>query len=123
MEREKFEELVDKSLEELPSEFRQRLEGIIVVIEDWPTPDQLAKVRVRYREELLGLYEGVPLTKRSRWHIMRLPDKITIFQRPIEKRCHSDVEIMMRVREVVYHEIAHYFGISDKRLGEIEKGA
>lgn len=121
MERERFQELVFEALEGLPRQFRERLENIVVVIEDWPHPSQLARLGIRRRRDLLGLYEGVPLTKRSVWHPVELPDKITIFQKPIEMSCRSDSdkEIMVRIQETVRHEIAHYFGISDKRLREI----
>jgi predicted Zn-dependent protease with MMP-like domain len=119
VERERFQELVFEALDSLPREFRERLENIVVVIEDWPHPAQLAGLGIRRRQNLLGLYEGVPLTKRSVWHSVELPDKITIFQKPIEMRCSSDKEIMASVQDTVRHEIAHYFGISDKRLREI----
>ncbi len=119
MERESFRELVVEALDSLPEQFRERLENIVVVIEDWPHPAQLAGLGIRRRRDLLGLYEGVPLTKRSVWHPIELPDKITIFQKPIEMRCRSDKEMMARIQDTVRHEIAHYFGISDKRLREI----
>ncbi len=121
MERESFQELVFEALDGLPRQFRERLENIVVVIEDWPHPAQLAGLGIRRRKNLLGLYEGVPLTKRSVWHPVELPDKITIFQKPIEMSCRSDSdkEIMARIQDTVRHEIAHYFGISDKRLREI----
>ena len=121
MERERFQELVFEALDGLPRQFREKLENIVVVIEDWPHPAQLAGLGIRRRQNLLGLYEGVPLTKRSVWHPVELPNKITIFQKPIEMSCRSDSdkEIMVRIQETVRHEIAHYFGISDKRLREI----
>ena len=121
MERERFQELVFEALDGLPRQFREKLENIVVVIEDWPHPAQLAGLGIRRRQNLLGLYEGVPLTKRSVWHPIELPNKITIFQKPIEMSCRSDSdkEIMARIQDTVRHEIAHYFGISDKRLREI----
>ena len=121
MERGRFLELVFEALDSLPREFQERLENIVVVIEDWPHPAQLAGLGIRRRQDLLGLYEGIPLTKRSVWHAVELPNKITIFQKPIEMICRtdSDKEIMARVQDTVRHEIAHYFGISDKRLREI----
>ena len=121
MEREQFEELVEMAVEGLPAIFRERLENIAVMVEDWPTPEQLAKVGVRRRQTLLGLYEGIPLLNRGRGYNMVLPDKITIFQRPIEIYCRSEERIIQKVRETVHHEIAHYFGISDARLDEIER--
>jgi predicted Zn-dependent protease with MMP-like domain len=119
VERERFQELVVEALESLPEQFRERLENIAVVIEDWPNPAQLAGLGIRRRRDLLGLYEGIPLTERSVWHPIELPNKITIFQKPIEMRCRSDNEIMARIQDTVRHEIAHYFGISDRRLREI----
>ena len=116
---ERFEELVEEVLEGLPAEFAERLDSITVVVEDWPTSDQLHGARVKRRQELLGLYEGVPLTKRSSWHTSKLPDKISIFRKPIEMRSRSEAETIKLVQEVVYHEIAHYFGIGDRRLDEI----
>jgi predicted Zn-dependent protease with MMP-like domain len=121
MERERFEQLVEKALEELPLEFAEQLDSIDVVVEDWPTSEQLRSVDVHRRQDLLGLYHGVPLTKRGRGLTAKLPDKISIFQKPIERRSRSDAEVVRLVRDVVYHEIAHYFGISDRRLREIER--
>ena len=121
VERENFRELVTEAIENLPHEFQQRLENITVVVQDWPTQAQLASVGLRRRHNLLGLYEGVPLTKRSEWQPTALPEKITIFQKPIEMRCRSDEEILERVQETVRHEIAHHFGISDKRLRELKE--
>jgi predicted Zn-dependent protease with MMP-like domain len=121
MERERFEQLVVEAIESLPQEFQQRLENIAVVVEGWPTPEQLASVGFRHRGDLLGLYEGIPLTKRGRRLSMVLPDKITIFQKPIERVYRSDKEIVSGIGETVRHEIAHHFGIGDKRLSEIAR--
>ncbi|MFQ5925244.1 MAG: metallopeptidase family protein [Dehalococcoidia bacterium] len=121
MRREKFEELVAEALEGLPQDFQEKLENIAVVVQDWPTLDQLASVGFRHRGDLLGLYEGIPLTKRGRRQSMVLPDRISIFQKPIERICRSEEEIMRRVGGTVRHEIAHYFGISDERLREMKR--
>ena len=120
MDREGFKWLVARAVDSLPEEFRTKLENIDVVIEDWPTLAQLAKVGLRRSETLLGLYEGVPLTKRSRHYGLVPPDKITIFQKPIEAKCSRDAEITAEIKRVVQHEIAHHFGISDVRLEQIE---
>lgn len=121
MDRERFKRLVEMAIEALPEEFRDRLENIAVVVEDSPSPYQLSKARLGPAHTLLGLYEGVPLTKRTRSYGMVPPDKITIFQKPIESRCRDDAEITAEIQEVVRHEIAHHFGIGDARLKEIEK--
>ena len=121
MNRERFEQLVAKAVDSLPDEFRTRMENIDVVVEDRPTPKQLTQSGIRRDETLLGLYQGVPLTIRGRHYGMVLPDKITIFQKPIESRHRYDAEVMAEIRRVVQHEIAHHFGISDDRLRELEK--
>jgi len=122
MDREGFKWLVAKAVESLPEEFRTKLENIDVVIEDWPTQGQLTKVGLRRSETLLGLYEGVPLTKRNRHYGLVPPDKITIFQKPIEAKCRHEVEIAAEIQRVVKHEIAHRFGMGDTRLRQIERG-
>ena len=115
----KFERLVAQAVESLPDEFHDRLENIDVVVADQPTRHQLAELGKRRGETLLGLYEGVPLTKRSRHYGLVVPDKITIFQRPIEAICRNDTEIITRIQRVVLHEIAHHFGISDAKLKQL----
>ena len=122
MDRERFEWLVVKVVESLPDEFSNKLENIDVVVEDQPTSSQLAEVGLKRGETLLGLYEGVPLTKRSRHYGMVTPDKITIFQKPIEARCKNDTEVKAEILRVVQHEIAHHFGIGDGRLRQLAKG-
>ena len=122
MDRERFERLVVQAVESLPEEFRERLENIDVVVADWPTPGQLADSGLRRRDALLGLYEGVPLTWRGARYGMVVPDKVTIFQKPIEAICRSDARIIAEIRSVVRHEVAHHFGISDDRLEQLENG-
>ncbi|GAI17776.1 unnamed protein product [marine sediment metagenome] len=122
MDRERFEWLVARSVDSLPEEFRTRLENIDVVVEDWPTQYQLTKVGLRHRQTLLGLYQGVPLTKRGGHYGLVPPDKVTIFQKPIEAKCRDDARIMAEIQRVVRHEIAHHFGIGDARLRQLERG-
>lgn len=119
MERERFEELVAEAVESLPEKFREALENIAVLVADWPTREQLESVGLRRKDELFGLYEGVPLPKRTHNYQMVLPDRITIFQKPIEMRYHSEELIRRKIQSTVRHEIAHYFGISDKRLRDL----
>jgi len=121
MNRERFEWLVAKAVDSLPDEFHTKLENIDVVVEDQPNPSQLADVGLKRGETLLGLYQGVPLTRRSRHYGLVVPDKITIFQKPIEAECKYDAEITTEIRRVVLHEIAHHFGISDARLRQLER--
>ena len=122
MDRERFEWLVAQVVDSLPEEFRNKLENIDVVVEDWPSQSQLASVGMRRGHSLLGLYQGVPLTRRGRHYGLVPPDKITIFQKPIEAKCRYDAEIAVEIQRVVRHEIAHHFGIGDARLKQLERG-
>jgi predicted Zn-dependent protease with MMP-like domain len=112
----RFARLVARALDELPAEFRDRMRNIEIVVEDEPTPEQL-----RGDGELLGLYEGVPLTERGAMEPY-LPDRISIFRGPIERISASPRRQAAIVRDTVVHEVAHHFGISDKRLGELGLG-
>lgn len=120
MKLDEFKGLVEKAVENLPPEFQRRLENVDVVVEDWPTARQLRKVKCTHRSQLLGLYEGVPQTRRGRGYGLVLPDKISIFQKPIEGQCRWDDEIGGKVEEVVCHEIAHHFGLDEETLRRIE---
>jgi predicted Zn-dependent protease with MMP-like domain len=119
MDAQKFEMLVARAIDSLPEEFRERMENVDVVVADEPTPEQMYSLGESEAETLLGLYEGVPLTERSPYYGLVMPDKITIFQKPIESICRSDNEVVARVRNTVLHEIAHHFGISDERLRQL----
>jgi predicted Zn-dependent protease with MMP-like domain len=106
----RFEALVAQAIDELPAWVHQRLDNVDVLIEAQPPADQ---------PNLLGLYEGVPLTRRGLGYSGALPDRITLFRRSIEVRAGSDDELRRMVRETVVHEVAHFFGISDDRLQEL----
>ena len=121
MDRERFGWLVAKAVEDLPEEFLNALQNVDIVVEDYPTARHAAKARLGRGHTLLGLYEGVPRTRRGGHYGMVLPDKITIFQKPIEDRCSNEAGIIAEIERVVKHEIAHHFGISDARLRQIEK--
>jgi predicted Zn-dependent protease with MMP-like domain len=116
-----FEDLVRQALETLPGEFYERLQNVDVVVEDEPTAEQLRTGRVEEGDTLLGLYEGVPLTARENYGFV-LPDKITIFKRPIEEMCESPDEVVDEVRVTVMHEIAHHFGMDDHELYDLGMG-
>ncbi len=120
VELERFEELVRRALTQLPEEIAQRLDNVDVEVQAWPTRAQLTSARVPAGHTLLGLYQGIPLTRRTSGYQMVPPDRITIFQGPLERLAGSDDDLVDRVRETVVHEVAHHFGISDPRLREIE---
>ena len=118
MERQAFERLVRRALGTVPEKFRAYLENVDVIVEDWPSSDQLAGHLVDDSHLLLGLYEGVPLTERADY-LTILPDRITIFQGSIEAICATNEEIVEEIRTTVIHEVAHHFGIDDERLHEL----
>jgi predicted Zn-dependent protease with MMP-like domain len=120
MERAAFEALVVKVVDSLPAEFQGKLENVDIVVEDWPTPTQLGRGRPIRPVQLLGLYQGVPQTRRGQGYGLVPPDKISVFQKPIEAQCRSEADIEAKIAEVVRHEIAHHFGIGDETLRRIE---
>jgi len=120
MERDRFEELVRRALATLPDELAERIDNVDVEVQDRPSPEQLAGGRVPPGHTLLGLYQGVPLTKRHSGYGMVPPDRILIFQDPLEQIARDEDDLVERVRATVVHEVAHHFGISDARLREIE---
>jgi len=118
--REEFEELAVLALRRLPKFFKKKMKNVDVVVEDRASRDLLSEVGLESPFELLGLYQGVPLDRRGFYYGNVLPDKITLFQIPIESTCQTKEEIEDRVREVVIHEVGHYFGLDDDRLRELE---
>ncbi|MEE9202521.1 MAG: metallopeptidase family protein, partial [Dehalococcoidia bacterium] len=94
--------------------------NVAVSVEDWPSRHQLREAGIGRREGLLGLYEGVPHTERGVNYNLVLPDRITLFQGPIELSCRTRSEVVKEIGRVVRHEIAHHFGLSDAALEEIE---
>ena len=119
MDRARFEKLVEEALEDLPPQFAERIENVAVIVEDLASPAQLRRAGHGDPHRLLGLYEGIPLTRRPDAYSGALPDRITIFQVPIEEYCRTDAEIKQQVRSTVMHEIGHYFGMSEEQLREV----
>lgn len=117
--RRKFEALVLKALESIPDLIRERMQNVDVVIEDWPTDEQLVALGMEPDELLFGLYEGTPLIERGITVDPLLPDKITIFQGPLEDACETDREIEEEIRKTVVHEVAHHFGVDESTLKEL----
>ncbi len=105
-----FEQLVEEALSELPPSYRRRIRNVLMVVEDEPP-----------RPGLLGLYEGVPLTLRSSFTPISMPDRITIYQGPHERAARSSSELKSMVAETVWHEIGHYFGMSERQVRQAER--
>jgi predicted Zn-dependent protease with MMP-like domain len=119
--RKEFEELVVLALKRLPKFFKKRMKNVDVVVEDRAPRDLLSEMGLRSPFDLLGLYQGVPLGRRGFYYGNVLPDKITLFQISIESICQTREEIEEKVKEVVIHEVGHYFGLDDKKLRELER--
>lgn len=119
MDWETFEQLVAEALENLPPFFQEKLENVEIVVEDWPDRHTMRLAGVRSPADLLGFYHGVPQTRRTSAYMLVLPDKITIYRRPILMRCRTVEEVRAMVERTLRHEIAHHFGIDDERLKEI----
>jgi predicted Zn-dependent protease with MMP-like domain len=114
-----FDKLVAEALDELPRRFRRQLRNIAVVVETEPSQAMLEEMGLWPNRTLLGLYQGVPLPQRGLSYGNVLPDRITIFQKPIEATCRTPEEIKDAVKDTVKHEIGHYFGLDDERLEEL----
>jgi predicted Zn-dependent protease with MMP-like domain len=121
MTRDKFQELVNEALDDIPARFRDALQNIAVVIEDKPSRTQLEDVGIEPPDTLLGLYEGTPLTERQWSEGNTLPDKITLFQFPIEDASDDEEDVVVAIGETLIHEIGHYFGLSEEEIEEIEE--
>ena len=119
MKREEFERLVTEAIGDLPAIFKARMENVVITVEDSPTAKQARRAGVSRGGLFMGLYEGVPLDRRTGHYSGAMPDKITIFRKNIEKTCASADEIKKGIIHVVGHELAHHFGISDKRLRKL----
>ncbi len=118
MDRDKFESLVEKAFEELPPEFKSRIDNVHIVVDDLPDVIDMMSARIRDPYSLLGLYSGVPLNRRGPDYGVYpvLPDRIKLFKQNIERICRNDGEIESKVREVLIHEVGHYFGMTDEEI-------
>lgn len=111
-----FHRLVDESIETIPEIFKSKLDNIVFIIEDYPGADDMRRLNLKDITSLLGLYSGVPYTHRSTWYAGTVPDRILLFRKNIEAVCRSEEELRSKIREVIIHEIAHYFGMGEKEI-------
>ena len=117
--REKFEQIVVEGIEAIPEKFLRKLDNVAIVIENNPTAEQKKKLKIGSGWALFGLYEGVPQSRRGVPYSFP-PDKITIFKKPIEEEADSEREIKEIVKNTVWHEIAHHFGMDELRVCKAE---
>jgi predicted Zn-dependent protease with MMP-like domain len=120
MTRREFERLVAEAVTLIPARFRREMKNLSLVVEDEPSRDLLAEMEIEPPDSLYGLYQGTPLTERTWAHGNVLPDRITIYQRPIEEDCEDEDEIRAVIGETLIHEVGHYFGLSEDEIEEIE---
>lgn len=122
MTRGEFEALVREAIDTIPRRFARHISNVAIVIEDEPSPELLDEMEIEPPDTLLGLYQGTPLPERRWDHGNSLPDKISLFQRPIEDDCEGDEdEIVVAIGETLIHELGHYFGMSEEEIMEVEE--
>jgi predicted Zn-dependent protease with MMP-like domain len=121
MHREKFERLVAEAVTLIPRKFRREMRNLALVVEDEPSEALLEEMEIEPPDSLYGLYQGTPLPERACAFGNSLPDRITIFQKPIEEDCEDEDEIRAVIGETLIHEVGHYFGMSEEEIEEIEE--
>ncbi len=117
---EEFDKLISQAMDELPQKYIKGLTNVLVTYEDQPTPEQRQKQNLRSNQTLFGLYEGIPRTLRGAGYNLVLPDKITIFKLPITASVNTHAELQEQVKHTLWHEIAHYYGLSHKQIHELD---
>ena len=124
-----FDQIISEVMDELPQEYIERLNNVVITYEDDPSPQQRKELGLRCNQTLFGLYQGIPLTKRPSatsmlsGNPMVMPDKITLFKNPILRHANGDMkEFRAQTKHTLWHEIAHYFGLDHDRIHAIEHG-
>jgi predicted Zn-dependent protease with MMP-like domain len=118
MEREEFENVAQTAFDALPAALKEKIENVQIIIEEMPSRETAEKMGMDSTAALLGLYEGIPLTKRGGWYGMTpvLPDRITLYKRNIERVARSEEALRSTIRDVLIHEIAHYYGMDEDEV-------
>ena len=114
-----FQDLINQALEELPGEHVKNIDNVAILYEDMPTEQQIADAGLHQNQTLLGLYEGVPLTKRQGM-TRTLPDKITLFKQPLQWHANTLEELKEEIKHTVWHEVAHYYGLDHDKIRDLE---
>jgi predicted Zn-dependent protease with MMP-like domain len=117
---EQFAKIIAEVMDELPEKYIRALDNVAVVYEDEPSQEQRELMKLRNNQTLFGLYQGIPQTARGAGYNLVLPDKITIFKRPLEFASHNAAELKAHVKHTLWHEIAHHFGLNHDRIHELE---
>ncbi len=120
MQRAAFERLVAEALASIPRRFRDAMDNLAIVVEDEPSRGLLEEMEIEPPDTLLGLYQGVPLTERAWDYGNALPDRILLFQGPLERDSDDEDDLIVAIGETLIHEIGHYFGLSEEEIEHIE---
>jgi predicted Zn-dependent protease with MMP-like domain len=115
---EEFQEMMEKALEVIPSNFKDKIENLVFISEPYPSENDIERLNLRSRFSLLGLYSGIPYTHRSTWYGNVTPDRIILFQKNIESLCNNKEELFDKIKEIIIHEVAHYFGMDEDEIRE-----
>jgi predicted Zn-dependent protease with MMP-like domain len=121
MTREEFERLVVEAVTLIPKRFRREMKNLALVVEEEPSPELLEEMEIVPPDSLFGLYQGTPLPERSWGFGNALPDRITLYQRPIEEDCEDEDDVRAVIGETLIHEVGHYFGLSEDEIQDIEE--
>ncbi len=117
---EQFDRLISKAMDELPQEYIIGLDNVAIIMEDEPSPEQREKMKLRDGTVLLGLYEGIPLVQRGAGYTFVLPDKITLFKHSILAVVRTEGELFEQIKRTLWHEIAHYYGLSHEHMHNLQ---
>ncbi|GAB4271410.1 MAG: metallopeptidase family protein [Deferrisomatales bacterium] len=121
MDRRRFEHLVEQALASLPPEILAHVDNVVFLVEDWPDPETLDALGIGRRDGLLGLYQGCPLPERSTEVSGVLPDRVVLYQRPIERHAAWErLPVRRVIRETLIHEVGHYLGLDESELAQLE---
>jgi predicted Zn-dependent protease with MMP-like domain len=121
MTRERFTALVEDALRDIPRRFRDAVQNVAVIVEDEPSAELLDGMDVEEDDVLFGFYQGIPLPERGASYGNALPDRISIYQKPIEEACEDEEDIRVCVAETLIHEFGHYFGLTEEEIEDIEE--
>lgn len=116
---ERFDQLITRAMDELPQDYIRGLENVAIVYDDEPTIEQKQKMKLDDQHLLLGLYEGIPLTQRGNGYSFVLPDKITLFKNSILAVVNSEEQLFEQIKRTLWHEMAHYYGLSHYRMDQL----
>jgi predicted Zn-dependent protease with MMP-like domain len=120
---EEFDQLISRAIDELPQEYITNLNNVVITYADEPTPEQSKKQGIRRGQLLLGLYEGIPLTRRGAGYNLVIPDKITLFKKSILQMSHDESSFYKQIKHTLWHEIAHFYGLDHSRIKQLEDRA